>query len=143
MRSRWSAILIVMAGLIACGLSDPGVSRALAFQDKGDAADAGDADAGDAEPDAGADKQENGDQSDAEAKAESRRNESFLGWMIRASGIFGLLLLLTSFVMVALIVMNMLQIRRDNILPQRFIEAFQEKLESKDYQSAYDLARND
>lgn len=137
-RSAWSAIVIVMAGLIVYGLSAPGTSRALAFQEKGGAADAGD----DA-PDAGQDNQDAGDQTDAQVKAEARKNESFLGWMIRASGIFGLLLLLTSFVMVALIVMNMLQVRRDNLLPQRFIEAFQEKLETKDYQSAYDLARND
>ena len=141
-RSGWSAIVIIMAGLIAYGLSAPGVSTALAFQDKG--ADAGDGkDAGADAPDAGQDGQAGGDQTDDQAKAEARKNESFLGWMIRASGIFGLLLLLTSFVMVALIVMNMLQVRRDNLLPQRFIEAFQEKLESKDYQSAYDLARND
>jgi len=70
-------------------------------------------------------------------------DRSLLIWMIDASGIFGLILLLLSFVMVALIVMNALQIRRDNFLPPAFIEAFEQRLGQKDYQGAYDTARSD
>jgi biopolymer transport protein ExbB len=69
--------------------------------------------------------------------------ESFLSWMIRASGIFGVLLLLTSFLMVAVIMMNVLQVRRDVLLPPSFVEAFEAKLQSKDYQGAYETARSD
>lgn len=69
--------------------------------------------------------------------------ESFLAWMIRASKAFGVVLLLLSFVMVALIVMNILQVRRDVMLPQDFIDAFEEKLNSKDYQGAYDISKTD
>ncbi|MFG0335056.1 MAG: MotA/TolQ/ExbB proton channel family protein [Maioricimonas sp. JB049] len=69
--------------------------------------------------------------------------ESFLSWMIRASGIFGVVLLLLSFIMVAVIMMNILQVRRDNLLPPAFIEAFEQKLAAKDYQGAYETARSD
>ena len=69
------------------------------------------------------------------------KSESFLAWMIRASGIFGFILLLLSFVMVALIMMNVLQVRRENLLPTAFIEAFEQKIAAKDYQAAYEIAR--
>lgn len=69
--------------------------------------------------------------------------KSFLKWMIEASGAWGALLLLLSFIMVAVIMMNLLQVRRDNLLPEPFVAAFEEKLTSKDYQGAYDIARGD
>lgn len=74
---------------------------------------------------------------------EWRKNESFLMWMLRASGIFGFLIFLVSFIMVALIMMDILQLRRVNYLPADFVEQFEQKLNSKDYQGAYDLAKND
>lgn len=69
--------------------------------------------------------------------------ESFLSWMIRASGLFGAVLLLLSFLMVAIIMMNVLQVRRDSLLPTSFIEAFEQRLQAKDYQGAYETARAD
>ena len=87
--------------------------------------------------DGGAD--EAGDE-EAEGGPEER---SFLTWMIEASGTFGLLILLLSFIMVALIMMNILQVRRDNFVPQAFIESFEERLNAKDYQGAYETARAD
>ena len=67
--------------------------------------------------------------------------ESFLAWMIRASGIFGFLIMLVSFVMVAVIMMITLQLRRDNYLPASFIEQFEQRLQAKDYQGAYEAAK--
>jgi biopolymer transport protein ExbB len=87
--------------------------------------------------DAGSDE---ADGEDGEAAAEER---NFLTWMIEASGTFGLLILLFSFIMVALIMMNILQVRRDNFVPQAFIESFEQRLNAKDYQGAYETARTD
>lgn len=70
-------------------------------------------------------------------------DQTFLQWMIAASGAFGAVLLLVSFIMVAVIMMNLLQVRRDNLLPEGFVAAFEEKLTAKDYQGAYEIARND
>lgn len=81
-----------------------------------------------------------GEGGDEEVVAEER---NFLTWMIEASGTFGLLLLLLSFIMVALIMMNILQVRRDNFVPQAFIESFEQRLNAKDYQGAYETARTD
>ena len=86
-----------------------------------------------------------GDENDPEevAKAAALKEKSFLMWMIDASGIFGLLILLLSFIMVALVMMNILSVRRDNFVPQHFIEAFEQRLNAKDYQGAYNAARED
>lgn len=73
----------------------------------------------------------------------ARKAESFLGWMIRASGPFGFLIMLVSFVMVALIMMDVLQLRRQNYLPTTFIEQFEQKLNAKDYAGAYESAKGE
>ncbi len=70
-------------------------------------------------------------------------SQSFLSWMIEASGIFGGLILLLSFMMVALVMMNILQVRRDNFVPQAFIEQFEQRLNARDFQGAYEQARAD
>lgn len=71
----------------------------------------------------------------------NKPKESFLAWMIRASGIFGFLIMLVSFAMVAIIMMIGLQLRRDNYLPASFIEQFEQRLQAKDYQGAYEAAK--
>ena len=78
-----------------------------------------------------------------ESATEAVAQESYLSWMIRASGLFGFLIMLLSFIMVALVVMNFLQVRRDNLLPPAFIESFEQKLAQKDYQGAYETAKAD
>jgi len=101
------------------------VSKAVAQDDAGAKADDGGA------PAAGG----------GEKKEAPKVQESFLAWMIRASGIFGFLIMLVSFVMVAVIMMVALQLRRDNYLPASFIEQFEQRLQAKDYQGAYEAAK--
>lgn len=84
-----------------------------------------------------------GDDAAPAGNAPAAAQESFLAWMIRASGFFGLILLLLSFLMVALIMANVLSIRRDNLMPPDLIGAFEEKINNKDYQGAYELAKSD
>ena len=67
--------------------------------------------------------------------------KAFLPWMIRASGIFGFLILLVSFAMVAIIMMIAVRLRRDYYLPATFIEEFEQQLQAKDYQGAYESAK--
>jgi len=78
---------------------------------------------------------------DAQPQVSSR---SFLSYVARACGYFwGPMFLLISFVLVALIMMNMLQVRRDVLLPAEFVEEFEQKLNAKDFQGAYEYARGD
>jgi biopolymer transport protein ExbB len=69
--------------------------------------------------------------------------QSMLSLVMNASGIFGVVLLIMSLAAGALIAMGFLQVRRDNLLPPAFIEAFEQRLTSKDYQGAYETARSD
>lgn len=72
------------------------------------------------------------------------QNRSFLEWMFEALGPFWMVVFAgLSFVMVALIMMNLLQVRRDVLLPNDFVEEFEQKLNGKDFQGAYEIARND
>jgi len=57
--------------------------------------------------------------------------------------IWGPIFLVLSFIMVAVVMMNLLQLRRDSLLPASFVELFEQKLQAKDYQGAYDTARAD
>ena len=68
---------------------------------------------------------------------------SFLELMVKASGVYGLILLLMSIVMVAIIMMNVLGTKRDDLLPDEFVEAFEARLNEKDYNGAYEIARED
>ncbi|MEY2724469.1 MAG: Biopolymer transport protein ExbB [Planctomycetota bacterium] len=78
------------------------------------------------------------------APAASTQSRSFLAYTARACGWFwGPAFLLTSFILVALIMMNILQARRDTLLPTAFVEEFEAKLNAKDYQGAYEFARSD
>ena len=78
---------------------------------------------------------------DGAAPVQSR---SFLAYIVRACGWFwGPAFLLVSFILVALIMMNLLQVRRDVLLPTQFVEEFEQKLNAKDFQGAYEFARAD
>lgn len=116
------AVFAVIFGVISTGLATFDAKSAVAQDEKTVEADPAE---GEGEPEA------------------EKPPESFLSWLIRASGWFGVILLALSFVMVALIMMNVLQVRRDILLPPEFIETFEEKLGEKDYQGAYELAKND
>ncbi len=71
-------------------------------------------------------------------------SQSFLSAMLKALGWFwALVFAMLSFVMVAIIMMNLLQVRRDVLLPNEFVEEFEQKLNAKDFQNAYEMARSD
>jgi len=72
------------------------------------------------------------------------QSRSFLAYIWNACGWFwGPAFLLVSFILVALIMMNLLQVRRDVLLPAQFVEEFEQKLNAKDFQGAYEYARGD
>jgi len=80
----------------------------------------------------------------ASADTSAPQSRSFLSYIARALGWFwGPAFLLLSFILVALIMMNLLQVRRDVLLPSTFVEEFEQKLNAKDFQAAYEFARGD
>jgi len=134
-RRFWQATSIFMLIMSLAVISVP--SNVWAFQDgEGEATTS---ETPPTEPSA----TETTDDGDSTKNDDAAEEETFLMWMINASGAFGFILLLISFIMVAVIMMNLLQVRRDVLLPEGFVAAFEEKMASKDYQGAYEISRND
>jgi biopolymer transport protein ExbB len=78
------------------------------------------------------------------AAASPPEDRSYLEWTFDALGwTYSLVFLFLSFTLVALIVMNLLTARRDNICPLPLVEAFEAQLNERQYQEAYELAKND
>ncbi len=69
---------------------------------------------------------------------------SYLSWAAGSLGWFyGLVFLGLSFTLVSLFVMNLLTARRENVIPTALIEGFEQNLDAKKFQEAYDLSKSD
>lgn len=70
--------------------------------------------------------------------------KSALRWFYDALGLpYVIVFLGMSFTLVALLIMNMLSARRENVCPATLIEAFEAQLNERKYQDAYELAKAD
>ncbi len=80
----------------------------------------------------------------AEESAGAAPPQNILSWTFEALGwSYTLVFLALSFTLVSLLVMNLLAARRDNLCPQELVEGFEDRLNEKEFQQAYDLARSD
>ncbi len=80
----------------------------------------------------------------ADSPATNGDPPSYLEWAFGALGWgYSLIFLFLSFTLVALIVMNLLTARRDNVCPLPLVEAFEANLNERKYQEAYELAKSD
>ncbi len=80
----------------------------------------------------------------AQEEAASPPTKNLLGWAFEALGPgYSLIFLALSFTLVALLVMNLLTARRDNVCPGDLVESFESHLNEQKYQEAYDVAKND
>ncbi len=79
-----------------------------------------------------------------ETSGTTPRRQSYLTWGFQALGIgYSLIFLSLSFTLVALFVMNLLTARRDNVCPLHLVEGFENHLNEKRYQEAYEMAKSD
>ncbi len=104
-----------------------------------------DAPAGDAEPAADAELPAEAEPAAPAAPAPTPAGrKSYLRIALEALGwSYTLVFLGLSFTLVALLVMNLLTARRDNVCPVELIEGFEACLKEKEYQDAYELAKAD
>ena len=131
-------VALCLACVVLTGLPFSIPSSAWAQDEAGDAAtEEGDGE-GDAEPEPAAKSEKAAAPDDA-----LKSDESFLSWLNRASGIFGYCIGIESFILVGLVVVNAMSLRRETFIPAPFVEAFEQKLQSKDYQGAYELSKKD
>lgn len=83
-------------------------------------------------------------QASPDTTTQPERGQSVLVWMAKSLGwLYGPTFLAISFTLVALVVMNLLTVRRDNIVPVALVESFEAHLNEKRYQEAYEMAKND
>lgn len=76
--------------------------------------------------------------------AGSEQQRSYLDVALEALGWqYSLVFLGLSFTLVALLVMNLLTARRDNVCPALLVDEFEHFLDEKEYQEAYELAKSD
>jgi len=141
--ATWMAAVLCLATFLALG---PASGLALAWQDtktaEPPAADAGATPPAAAAPAPAADTTIEPGGAEAAAPV-APPTESLLTKAVDALGLFfGSIFLLISFGLVALVMMNVLQIRRDVLLPPDFVDDFESQLDSKDYQAAYNTARD-
>jgi biopolymer transport protein ExbB len=81
---------------------------------------------------------------DAPSAAPIEPQQSYLAWVIDAMGWkYTIAFLAISFALVALFVMNILAARRENVVPAALVEGFEQHLNAKQYQEAYELAKAD
>ena len=121
-----SMMLAVLAMGLVTTISVVSPSVAYGDEDDGDTDDGGDS---------------SGDTDTSKKKAPE---QSLLKWVGKALGItYSVIFLGISFILVALIVMNMLKARRDEVVPVHLVEGFEAHLNEKRYQEAYELAKND
>ncbi len=86
----------------------------------------------------------NGDAAAANADDGAAKEQNLLSWIIGSLGWgYMIIFLILSITLVSLIVMNILAVRRDTLCPQELVDDFEAKLNEKDIQGAYDLARTD
>jgi biopolymer transport protein ExbB len=78
------------------------------------------------------------------APAEIKPRESMLAFYYHALGLrYTIAFLFISFCFVALLVMNLMAARRDQILPQALVDSFELQLNEKRYQEAFESAKAD
>ena len=143
---RWTKRLTVLGLLVSSLLFawafGPTLNKAWAQDEEageelveiGDEPAVGDAPAGEGE----------GGGAAAPAAVSGEEPKSTLAWMYESlKWYYSLVFLGLSFSLVALFVMNVLQGRRENLVPLDLVEQFEEHLKEKRWQEAYELARND
>lgn len=132
------SILILAVGAFTLTSLLPAVTVVAADEDPAAAEPAEDIFAGDDAAPAGAAAPVEDDE------IEAPEEMSYLAWIYRALGpMYMIIFLGLSFTLVALFVMNLLTARRDNVCPMFLVEGFEAHLDQKEYQDAYELAKND
>jgi len=132
---RWFTILVLATGICSCQFwshsSVVSSSSAAVMQDEA-AQPAAPADAGAADAGAGV------------ANAAPAKKQSLWDWVFEALGIgYILIFMILSFTLMAFFIMNFLSSRRGTICPPALSEQFEQQLDAKEYQQAYELAKAD
>ena len=80
---------------------------------------------------------------DADDSGESKKSDNYLMWMFRSLGwFFSVVFALLSMTMVALIVINIVNLRRSQIVPEALVEDFGKLIDENRFQEPYECAKD-
>lgn len=144
-RAAKACVFIALLAALACAFSTRGACAQddFSFDEESEPAAAAPdlpaavaADAAAAQPAA----DESGDVGDS---GESKKSDNYLMWMFRSLGwFFSVVFALLSMTMVALIVINIVNLRRSQIVPEALVEDFGKLIDENRFQEAYECAKD-
>lgn len=148
-RAAKACVFIALLAALACAFSTRGACAQddFSFDEESEpaaaapdlpAADPADAAAQPVAAESGDD--ESGDAGDS---GESKKSDNYLMWMFRSLGwFFSVVFALLSMTMVALIVINIVNLRRSQIVPEALVEDFGKLIDENRFQEAYECAKD-
>ena len=142
-RAAKACVFIALLAALACAFSTRGACAQddFSFDEESEPAAAAPdlpAAAADAAVQPAAD--ESGDVGDS---GESKKSDNYLMWMFRSLGwFFSVVFALLSMTMVALIVINIVNLRRSQIVPEALVEDFGKLIDENRFQEAYECAKD-
>lgn len=146
-RAAKACVFIALLAALACAFSTRGACAQddFSFDEESEpAAAAPDLPAAVPADDADAAAQPAADESgDADDSGESKKSDNYLMWMFRSLGwFFSVVFALLSMTMVALIVINIVNLRRSQIVPEALVEDFGKLIDENRFQEAYECAKD-
>ena len=142
-RAAKACVFIALLAALACAFSTRGACAQDDFSFDEESEPAPDLPAADpaADPAAQAAAGEAGDA--AADSGESKKSDNYLMWMFRSLGwFFSVVFALLSMTMVALIVINIVNLRRSQIVPEALVEDFGKLIDENRFQEAYECAKD-
>ena len=142
-RAAKACVFIALLAALACAFSTRGACAQddFSFDEESEpAAAAPDLPAAAADAAAQPAADEYGDVGDS---GESKKSDNYLMWMFRSLGwFFSVVFALLSMTMVALIVINIVNLRRSQIVPEALVEDFGKLIDENRFQEAYECAKD-
>ena len=142
-RAAKACVFIALLAALACAFSTRGACAQDDFsfyEESEPAAAAPDLPAAAADAAAQPAADESGDVGDS---GESKKSDNYLMWMFRSLGwFFSVVFALLSMTMVALIVINIVNLRRSQIVPEALVEDFGKLIDENRFQEAYECAKD-
>lgn len=144
-RAAKACVFIALLAALACAFSTRGACAQddFSFDEESEpAAAAPDLPAAVAD-DAAAAQPAADESGDAGDSGESKKSDNYLMWMFRSLGwFFSVVFALLSMTMVALIVINIVNLRRSQIVPEALVEDFGKLIDENRFQEAYECAKD-
>ena len=148
-RAAKACVFIALLAALACAFSTRGACAQddFSFDEESEPAAAAPdlpaADPADAAAQPVAAESGDAESGDADDSGESKKSDNYLMWMFRSLGwFFSVVFALLSMTMVALIVINIVNLRRSEIVPEALVEDFGKLIDEKRFQEAYECAKD-